>query len=88
MTRPARMTCRDLVEFMMDYLSNEMADDTRAIFERHLGACPDCVRYLKTYQTTITLCREAFEVSDDEVSAEVPEALIQAILAAQRKHSA
>ena len=25
MTPPARMTCRDLVEFMMDYLSNELA---------------------------------------------------------------
>jgi hypothetical protein len=31
------------------------------------------------------LCREAFDVSDDEVPAEIPEALVQAILAAQRK---
>ena len=85
MIRPGRMTCREFVDFMMDYLSNEMAGDTRATFERHLTACPDCVRYLKTYETTITLCREAFEVSDDDVSADVPEALIQAILAAQRK---
>ncbi len=85
MTPPARMTCRDLVEFMMDYLSNELPDDSRAIFERHLTACPHCVRYLKTYQTTITLCREAFDVSDEEVPAEIPEALVQAILAAQRK---
>jgi hypothetical protein len=34
MTPPARLTCRDLVEFMMDYLSNELPDDSRAIFER------------------------------------------------------
>ena len=48
----------------MDYLSDELPEDSRAIFERHLTACPDCVRYLKTYQTTITLCREAFDVSE------------------------
>jgi len=85
MTPPARLTCRDLVEFMMDYLSNELPDDTRTIFERHLTACPHCVRYLKTYQPTLTLCREAFDVPDAEVPAEIPEALVQAILAAQRK---
>ena len=85
MTRPARMTCREFVDFMMDYLSDEMPGDARTTFERHLTACPDCVRYMKTYETTITLCREAFVVSEDEVPSEVPEALVQAILAAQRK---
>ena len=74
------------MEFMMDYLSNELPEDSRAIFERHLTACPHCVRYLKTYQTTITLCREAFDVPPMRtVPAEIPEALVQAILAAQRQ---
>ena len=81
----SRMTCREFVDFMMDYVSSDLPDDTRAVFERHIAACPDCVRYLTSYRQTITLCRKAFEVSDDEVSPDVPEDLVQAILAAQRK---
>ena len=80
-----RMTCRDMVQFLMDYLSEELPDDTRAVFERHIGACPDCVHYLATYRETIVLCRESFKLREEDVPAEVPEDLIQAILAAQKK---
>jgi anti-sigma factor RsiW len=80
-----RMTCREFVEFLMDYVSQELPDDTRTVFESHITACPDCVQYLVSYRQTIVLCRDAFHVSDDEVPAEVPEDLVQAILAAQRK---
>ena len=80
-----RMTCRDMVQFLMDYLSEELPDDTRTVFERHVNACPDCVTYLATYRETIVLCRESFTVREHDVPAEVPEDLIQAILAAQKK---
>ena len=54
MIRPGRMTCREFVDFMMDYLSNEMAGDTRATFERHLTAfCPFAVA---TPFTSSTFC--------------------------------
>jgi anti-sigma factor RsiW len=81
----ARMTCRDMVQFLMDYLSEELPDDTRKVFELHVNACPDCVTYLATYRETIVLCRESFAVREQDVSPEVPEDLIQAILAAQKK---
>jgi len=81
----SRMTCREFVAFVMDYVSEELPGDAREVFERHVTACPDCVQYLASYQETITICREAFAVSDDEVPADVPEDLVQAILAAQRK---
>jgi anti-sigma factor RsiW len=80
-----RMTCREFVEFLMDYLSQDIPADSREIFERHINACPDCVQYLATYKQTIVLCREAFDVKEEEIPAEVPEDLVQAILAAQRK---
>jgi hypothetical protein len=38
--------------------------------------------YLKTYEKTVQLTKTA---ADDPVPAEVPESLVQAILAAQRK---
>lgn len=80
-----RMTCRDMVQFLMDYLSEDLPSDTREVFERHINACPDCVTYLATYRETIVLCRESFKLREEEVSVEVPEDLVQAILAAQRK---
>ena len=84
MSQHPRMTCRECIEFLMDYLSNELPDPSRTSFESHLQKCPNCVRYLESYKTTITLARTAFEVREDEVPAKVPEELIQAILAARR----
>lgn len=75
------MTCRDVAEFMMDYLSGELPREAVRRFEAHLGACPNCVRYLAAYKATVELGRRAFE--DDEqpaTSAGVPEELIQAIV--------
>lgn len=80
-----RMTCRDMVQFLMDYLSEELPSDTREVFEQHVHACPDCVTYLETYRETIVLCRESFTLRDADAAPEVPEDLIQAILAAQKK---
>jgi hypothetical protein len=43
------------------------------------------VTYLATYRETVVLCRESFKVREQDVPVEVPEDLIQAILAAQKK---
>jgi anti-sigma factor RsiW len=66
----------------MSYMDNELPADQRAEFDRHMAACPSCVDYLKTYEKTVELTKTA---ADDPVPAEVPESLVQAILAAQRK---
>ena len=79
-----RLTCRECVEFLMDYLEETLAADVRATFERHLTACPNCVRYLESYKTTTTVCKKVFEARTGERLPAVPEELIQAILAARR----
>jgi anti-sigma factor RsiW len=84
MTTPPRLTCRECVEFLMDYLDETLAADVRATFERHLTACPNCVRYLESYKTTTSVCKKAFEHREGEKPPAVPEELIQAILAARR----
>jgi anti-sigma factor RsiW len=68
----------------MDYLDETLAADVRETFERHLTACPNCVRYLESYKTTTRVCKKAFEHKEGEASPHVPEELIQAILAARR----
>jgi anti-sigma factor RsiW len=59
--------------------------EERAIFDAHLAECPWCVAYLKTYQETIKLGKAAFAPSDEPVPEEVPDELVQAILAARQK---
>ncbi len=79
------MTCRDFIEFLMDYLSGEVSAEERLIFEAHLAECPDCVTYLKTYQTTVRLGQAAYPAPEEPVPGEVPEELVQAVLAARPK---
>jgi anti-sigma factor RsiW len=77
------MTCRQLIDFIGSYRDNELKPDQRVEFERHLRACPSCVAYLETYEKTILLARAA---ADGPVPNDVPESLVQAILAARGKH--
>jgi anti-sigma factor RsiW len=66
----------------MGYLDNELPLEQRAEFDRHMAVCPSCVDYLKTYEKTVLLAKSC---GDDPVPDEVPESLVQAILAARKK---
>jgi anti-sigma factor RsiW len=76
------LTCQQLIDFIMSYLENELRADERAEFDRHMAVCPSCVNFLKTYEKTVLLTKAC---ADDPVPEEVPESLVQAILAAQRR---
>ena len=78
------MTCRELAEFIADYLSEALPAETRAHFERHLGACSNCGMYLDGYRETVKLGQSAFQDPDAPVPDTVPEELVKAILAARR----
>jgi anti-sigma factor RsiW len=78
------VTCRELADFIADYLSEALPGDTRTHFERHLGACSTCGRYLEGYRETVKLGRSAFDDPDAPVPDTVPEELVKAILAARR----
>jgi anti-sigma factor RsiW len=75
------VTCRDCAEFLADYLSEELASDVRATFERHLTRCPNCVTYLEQYRATIEAGKAAFA---DQDADDFPEELVRAILAARK----
>ena len=77
------MTCREVSDFLLAYRDGELEAAQRQEFEAHLAVCPDCVRYLHTYEQTIELGRAAFETSDDSV----PDGLVRAIVAARAKRS-
>ena len=77
------MTCREFADFIGEYLSGDLAPDVHAAFERHIGRCSNCERYLAGYRETIRLGKLAL-ADDGAVPSDVPNDLIAAILAARR----
>ena len=82
MSAKAHVTCQQLIDFLMSYLDGELPAAQRAEFDRHMAACPSCLDYLKTYETTVSLAKTC---TTDTVPDEVPESLVQAILEARKK---
>jgi len=77
------VNCREICEFLMDYVDGELPEHVKACFDMHLSQCPPCVEYMRTYRQTIVIaksccCDEAAKLP------EVPEPLIQAILKARK----
>ena len=77
------MTCRELVDFVTDYLEGGLSDEQRTAFDGHLEECPPCIEYLNSYRETVQLGRAVYDDPDAEVPADVPERIVQAILAAR-----
>ena len=79
------VTCREFADFMADYLSGELPAHTRTLFDEHLRVCPNCVTYLANYEKAVALGQRALKDDDGGVPADVPDRLVQAILAARRQ---
>jgi anti-sigma factor RsiW len=54
---PSDINCRELVELLIDFVSEELEAERRALVERHLGECPPCAVYLETYRMTIRVTK-------------------------------
>ncbi len=73
------MTCRELVELLLDYASGELAPERRAQVEQHLGRCPPCEAYLNSYHGVVRLARRLPPVPmPPEVAQRVYVAVIKA----------
>ena len=83
------ITCKELIDFLDDYVDNTQPSGVRHEFERHLAVCPPCVAYLNTYRETIRLGRSLCDEHGDSgpLPDGVPEDLVRAILAARAKRS-
>ena len=75
------MTCRDVDQFVMDYLDGTLPLAARLSFTAHIALCSDCRRYIETYRQTIALGRAAFV--EMESTPQVPDELVKAILASR-----
>ena len=79
------LTCREMTDFLADYLDGSLALAERHVFDKHLADCPECAAYLRSYTETIRLARQSRE--DDALPAAVPDELVRAILAARHRMS-
>lgn len=85
MSRNEYITCRELIDFIAEYLDGTLPPEHRRDFERHLTVCPPCVAYLDGYKKTIALGKAALKPSDDPATGQVPEGLLHAIRAARQQ---
>jgi predicted anti-sigma-YlaC factor YlaD len=77
------MNCREVTQFLSDYLDGELPLRQRLTFKLHLLLCPDCRRYLQSFATTIKLTRSLGKRAASDSDPPIPKALLEAILAAR-----
>lgn len=78
--KPRMLTCQELIGFLAAYVDGDLTAEERVRFDAHLAVCPHCVDYLRGYRESVRLGKAAFADVD-----EVPEELVDAILAARRR---
>jgi anti-sigma factor RsiW len=62
------ISCRQLIEFCLDYIEGALPQEERARFRKHLAQCPHCETFFETYQKTPEISREA-------LATQIPEAV-------------
>jgi hypothetical protein len=76
------ITCRELIEFIADYLEGALNEIQVEDFARHLAICVSCRVYLASYVTTIRAGRAVLRY--DDTPSDAPEDLVRAILTTRR----
>ena len=74
------MTCRELSEFLQDYIAGELPDNVATEFSGHLSGCGNCEVYIEQYRQAVVLGRTLLIEGD----AEAPEELVRAIVESLR----
>lgn len=78
------MKCRELAEFLFEYVSGDLPTERREHFEFHLTKCRNCHAYLVQYQMVIKAGKIACGEASDELPSDIPEELVKAVLAARK----
>jgi anti-sigma factor RsiW len=74
------LTCQQVTDAIMDYVSGDMNAETKAAFESHLRRCSDCDAFFNTYRGTLRATRSlAYDHVPPELSNRVLQFLHKAI---------
>lgn len=73
------MNCEELIRVLVDYVEGSLTEEELQAIASHLALCDGCVVYLRTYEITIRLEKVTARID----RGDVPEELVQAVLAAR-----
>jgi hypothetical protein len=76
------ITCRELIDFILDSIEGALDEFQAEDFQLHLALCVSCQAYLASYTTTIRVGQLVLRFDDTPV--DVPEELVTAILTSRR----
>jgi predicted anti-sigma-YlaC factor YlaD len=82
------MTCRQVVDFLADYLEGTLDLPLRTQFESHVADCVACADYMRGYRDTIRLARSVARDEEAAVAAmpaELANAIVATVDAARRR---
>jgi anti-sigma factor RsiW len=79
------LTCKQLDDFLVDFLDGTLPFRQRLTMQMHLGLCAECRQYVAEYRRAIELGRKACH--SEQQFEQVPEELIQAVLASVQASS-
>lgn len=74
------MTCKEVNEFLADYLDGKLPWRQRLSFNVHLIICRHCRRYVASYAATVRVTKSLGQAAE----LQVPDELVRAILTARR----
>lgn len=69
-----RLSCREAVELVTDYLEAALLPEMEARFNQHLDTCPGCTTYLDQMRQTLHTLRR---LADETTSGEEQQELLQ-----------
>jgi len=78
------MKCKEFNDFLGEYLDGTLDEKQRSVFEAHMQICPPCFVYLDGYRDVVKVGKACCHQPDGELPPDVPQSLIDAILAARR----
>jgi anti-sigma factor RsiW len=78
------ITCKQFLRTLADFLAGELDAAGQGRSELHLSVCPECVRYLESYEVTIRLGSALREDAADSATA-LPQDLKNVILEARKR---
>ena len=49
-------SCKDSIHRLLDFLDGDLSPEEEQRLQEHLGGCPPCVDFVKSYRATPALC--------------------------------
>jgi len=72
------LTCKDVIELLLEFLESTLTPNVLGNVERHLDNCPACVAYLNTYKKTQELTGEVTRVPmPEDIKARLRQFLLE-----------